>query len=257
MLINLLKSNQVLYLKILDSSLFNFISKLRNGTIYQIRNKVFNFYKEILKDYPNGKVVDIGASIGNLSYFFLKMGYKVLSIEGSPKRFNILTKRFKYSKNFNSLNLIISDKKGDIDFFENLNNPGLSSIDKKWKDITETNFNYVNKIITLTSDTLDNILKPLNNVVYLKIDVEGAEELVLKTLNIPVPIISIESNLPYYFVETKRCLEKFNTLSENYKYNYAINYKLVDNNWMTYNEIIEKISHINISIDIFARIPKS
>ncbi|MCC6721080.1 MAG: FkbM family methyltransferase [Bacteroidia bacterium] len=257
MIIKLIKSNQNFYLKIIDSYIFSIISKLRNGTIYKVRNKVFKFYNKILKDYPNGKVIDIGASIGNLSFYFLKMGFEVLAVEASPIRYNILTNRFKSNKNFTSLNTIISDKKEYIDFFENLHNPGLSSIDTKWIDITESKFNSKNQRITLPSDTLNNIIKPFKNIVYLKIDVEGAEELVLKTLHTPIPIISIEANLPYYMDETNRCLEKLNILSNKYQYNYAINYELIHNDWMTFNEIIVMISGINTSIDIFARIPKS
>jgi FkbM family methyltransferase len=256
MILEILKSKQSLYLKIIDSKVFGLVSKVRNGTIYKVRKKVFHFYNEMLKDYPVGTIIDVGASIGNLTYYFLKLRYRVFSIEASPKRFKVLSARFNSYSKFNALNSIVSDEKGIIDFYENSHNGGFSSINRKWVKITEEKFAAPSILMQLPSNTLNDIIRPYKDIVYLKIDVEGAEELVLSTLTTPIPIISIEANLPDYRDETLRCIEKINFISSDYQYNYAINYKLVENNWMNYNEIMLKVYLINESIDLFAKIPK-
>ena len=68
------------------------------------------------------------------------------------------------------------------------------------------------------STNLNNEIKLYGTPHYIKIDCEGAEELILKNLDYQIDIISFEANLPKFYDATVRIIDNLMT-----KFNYLIN----------------------------------
>lgn len=102
----------------------------------------------------------------------------VFSIEPQPKVFPYLLDNIQINniENIIPINIAISQDNGIIEFysFNYADDQSALLIDKQWK------FKMV-KILSLRLDSLLKILK-LNKIDFLKVDVEGAELLVLRSL---------------------------------------------------------------------------
>jgi FkbM family methyltransferase len=123
---------------------------------------------------------DIGANIGHLSILMAKKAKNglVISLEPSPRIFSYLLDNIQINrlKNIIPLNLAISEENGIKEFFTFTYADDQSAlvVDKDWKSEKY-------KVATLRLDELLKILR-ISKIDFLKIDVEGAELLVLKSL---------------------------------------------------------------------------
>ncbi len=123
---------------------------------------------------------DVGANIGHLSILMAKKASNglVFSIEPQPKVFAYLLDNIQINniENIIPINIAISEENGITEFysFNYADDQSALVIDKQWK------FKMV-KVLSLRLDSLLKILK-LNKIDFLKIDVEGAELLVLRSL---------------------------------------------------------------------------
>ena len=131
-------------------------------------------------DLKEGVFLDIGANVGKYSIMLGKrMGVdgRVLAFEPEPNNIKSLKKNIELNRvnNIDIIEKACSNSKGEIDFYLSSNNTGGHSITAK-----------TNNKITVQADTLDNILKErgVSRVDMVKIDVEGAEYLVLRGASI-------------------------------------------------------------------------
>lgn len=159
-----------------------------------------NLDKGILKSKGDANVyMDIGANIGWYSLCAIKAGYtSVVSIEANPDTFSSLRNNIKINKfdsKITALNLAISNEQkilGITDSASSDQNTILSSDPDAIKVFSVT----VDELITHLS---------INEKIYLKIDVEGAEHLVIEgaTASLSKGIISgisievVEKNKEY------------------------------------------------------------
>ncbi len=127
---------------------------------------------------PGMNVVDIGAHIGYYSLIAAKQvgpAGKVFSFEPEPKNFNLLSKnaRANGSKNIMTLNTALSDTSGTRELYLEKYNKGHHSFAKN---------PHSKEVITVKTETLDEALKQFGSakIDVLKIDVEGAEPVVLR-----------------------------------------------------------------------------
>ncbi len=133
-----------------------------------------NFFRSIVKEGMN--VLDIGANLGIYTLHALAAGCNVYCYEPTPKIFKILLDNigingFEPSGRAYAYNLAVSDTEGEMKFavYENLN--GHNTFFP-----SEAN----DKTIQVKTVSLDQHLAHLSRVDVAKIDVEGAEHLVLK-----------------------------------------------------------------------------
>jgi len=151
------------------------------GTNCQAFVKTGSSYEdEIITDLFNPQdnevVVDVGAHVGK---YTLKSGNlvgsngKIISLEPNPETYKILEKNIKLNKiNAIPLQLAVSNKKGTEKFYL-ADYRGKDSIIKDGSELGT---------LEVETDTLDNILHSLHlqKVDWIKIDVQGAEVLVLE-----------------------------------------------------------------------------
>jgi FkbM family methyltransferase len=149
------------------------------------------------KSVRHGEIIlDIGANIGYYSLLASKrIGNqgKVYAFEAAPETFRKLSANIQRNAMTNvvAINLAITNFRGTIDLhIADTRNTGMSSIAAFADESGET--------VTVPCDTLDNIANDhsLDRVDRIKIDVEGAEMMVLKgmenTLRKYTPVIHIE-----------------------------------------------------------------
>jgi FkbM family methyltransferase len=126
-------------------------------------------FKFVMKQIKNCKVfVDVGANIGGYSIRAAKY-CKVYAIEPLPRNYKILKINEKLNNvKINSFNLAASKEKGKIKLYYKLGAYGTPSIKRKQKEFVEVEMKPLDEIINEESIDL------------IKIDVEGAEDLVLE-----------------------------------------------------------------------------
>jgi|LakMenEpi03Aug12_release.lakeMendotaPanAssembly.Ray.scaffolds.fasta_scaffold583211_2 FkbM family methyltransferase len=126
----------------------------------------------------NGVLVDVGANVGDYTHFFLKNindDGKVYAIELSSETCNILNTKFRDNKNVTILNNAVSDNNDVINYYGDRDNICMNNI------IGYDMYLKENKVLgQVKAITLDELLKDEELINLIKIDVEGAELLVLK-----------------------------------------------------------------------------
>ena len=133
---------------------------------------------------------DIGANIGEWSLKNIKICKKIIALEPSITNYKILSENCK-NKNITCLNYAVSNEnKKEVDFYEQ---DCLSTINKNWLCSKESRF-YGTEYTKTTCETirLDKLLKQYGIPDLIKIDVEGAEDLVISSLTQKVKTVCFE-----------------------------------------------------------------
>lgn len=224
--------------------LLNNIIKYAHKKLKVIRSR--KFYRSFIN---KGDIVyDIGGNVGRKSDIFLSLGALVVCVEPQSACVEVLKKKFSASKNITIIEKAISDRNGFGEMFIS-NVSEVSTLSKQfieaYKDYPGINWNFIEKV-KLT--TLSNLLKSQGIPKYLKIDVEGYELNVLKTLPIPIQYISFEYNKPLKgnAIECIKFLSKY----PQYTYNFMIyeEMRFFLENWVNSNEIINFIHRLSPNI---------
>lgn len=137
-------------------------------------------------------LVDVGANQGVYTDFFKRLigdDGKIYTIELHPQTFKILTEKYLNEKNIILKNKAVSDKCGIVDFY--------LGVDSFTNNIIghDMNFKSNKKGGEIESITLDKLLENEERIKLIKIDVEGAEKLVLKGMEKTI------SKTDYIFIE--------------------------------------------------------
>ncbi|MFI5131418.1 MAG: FkbM family methyltransferase [Chitinophagales bacterium] len=204
----------------------------RREAIEQQRAEI-SFYKSFL---PACKLIfDIGANDGHKTTAFLALSDKVICCEPDGENFKLLRVRFRdQEKRVVIENMALSDKDGFAEM--HIHHPGsaFNTLSSKWmkllEDQGESRWNESIKFTrneTVQTTTLDQLIVKYGRPDFIKIDVEGFEEHVLKGLSLPVPYLSFETLVPDYNIELQNCLNAIEVLDRNAKYNFAANEKLI------------------------------
>jgi len=161
---------------------------IKERVIYGLSKKIkllerVEFYKRLFT--ANDLVFDIGANIGNRVDPFLKIGAKVVAVEPNPKLAKQLKK--KYGSKINLVQKLIGEKNGVIDLYIN-NTDALSSASKEFIEKTKlTNrfgelSNQFDQTVEVEVVSIDKLFTKFGYPVFIKIDTEGFEYIILKTL---------------------------------------------------------------------------
>ncbi|MBC5647870.1 FkbM family methyltransferase [Christensenella tenuis] len=131
-------------------------------------------FKEIVK--PGMTVVDVGANMGIYTLHALSAGCRVYSFEPTPEIYQLLCKNtqanwFTDPEVVHLYNLAVSDRAGVVNFGKCKNVSGHNSMFPE---------DGSDEIIQVKTVALDEQLKEVGKIDVVKIDVEGAEPLVVK-----------------------------------------------------------------------------
>lgn len=125
----------------------------------------------------NGTMIDVGAHVGSSLLPFARLGWRVLAFEAEENNFKELGINTKPFAKVEIINNLVSDIDGERKFYISPKHWGIHSIKPFHKTHTQS--------ITLNSVTLERAIREneIGHVNFLKIDVEGADFLVIKGFN--------------------------------------------------------------------------
>lgn len=136
---------------------------------------------------------DIGANRGDAVIAGLSKGYQVVAVEAAPLVFKELVKNFIYSAGVIPLKFAVSDEDNqNIEFYECVED-GLSTLNKDW--LTSESMPYNGKefrAIKVNTITIDTLAKIYGNPDLIKIDVEGAEDVVFAGMTKKYGMVTFE-----------------------------------------------------------------
>lgn len=128
----------------------------------------------------NDLIFDIGMHAGKDTEYYLQKGFRVVAVEANPSLIEAATKRFSGAINAGRLTLVpnaIAATKGEVKFFINQSNSAWSSIMQPWA-VRGKGF----EEIVVSSITPPDLFAKFGSPYYLKIDIEGADKLVVRAL---------------------------------------------------------------------------
>jgi FkbM family methyltransferase len=147
-------------------------------------------------------VYDIGLHKGEDTDFYLKKGFSVIAFEANPSLIEYCKARFQDAVREGRLHIIAGaiapDNSDDnVKFFLNRERPQWGTIDETWVTRND-NLGYKSDIISVKRIDILDIFESFDIPEYLKIDVEGADKLVLEALR------KIESRPRYISIESEK-----------------------------------------------------
>jgi FkbM family methyltransferase len=216
------------------------------------------FYSSLL---PGGALVfDIGANVGTMTTIFASLGAKVVAVEPNPdcvRHIELATSR----DAVNVLQAAVGERNGLAKLEVSDRKDKMSSLSKEWREaVSQRNQDYVgiwNRTLTVPMITLDSLVHRYGLPFYIKIDVEGYEEQVLKALSRCPPLLSFEFNR-MFLDPALRALDNgiFNELTFNYTLVDPVKFEL--QNWVDREELKKRILGSKYAPglgDIFVRNP--
>ncbi len=141
---------------------------------------VFNQRKEMV-------ILDVGANIGIVTQYMRTYAKKIYAIEPSSEHFEALkkNKEFNHWDNVEVFNLALADKNGKMILHQNQQNRTCHSLTLDYKQGGE-------EVETMRIDTFLEKNK-IKKVDFMKFDVEGAEEMILRSEGFKKAVSKIES----------------------------------------------------------------
>lgn len=138
-------------------------------------------------------IVDIGMHDGKDLFYYAKRGYNVIAFEANPEMCSMVAARLSETDvTADVRNLAISDTPGEATFFVNRFNTTWSSLDKELGNRREGSY----EITVQTCNLIDELSDVADQLYYVKIDIEGFDEIALgQVMNLDgfVPYISVEN----------------------------------------------------------------
>jgi len=204
---------------------------------------MISFYSPFIK--RGDLCFDIGASVGDKTRIFLKLGARVICVEPLKICVKMLYESFGHNKNVIIVGKAIGEKDGYgvlsicDDYYT------LSTLSNKWM----TDGKYATKFSWTRTQrvkitTLDNLIKLYGLPRFCKIDVEGFEENVLKGLTQKISYLCFEFHKEL-FDEMKKCIEHLSSLGS-LEFNFVLGEgaKLYLSEWISSDKLFEVLNSI-------------
>ena len=139
---------------------------------------------------------DIGANIGAWALHNLPSASTIVSVEASPSTYKELCERVKGAPSIKPLHFAISpSSESHVTFYHCNRASTLSTLDKEWLTSPESRFyDHRDSVqeIRVPTRSLDSLITEYGVPDLLKVDVEGAENVVLQSLTQKIPLLCFE-----------------------------------------------------------------
>jgi len=205
------------------------------------RRRMRDFYAAFVR--PGGTVFDIGANIGMYSEVFSELGAKVVAVEPNPYCCQVLD-RLARVRNVYVQRCAAGDVPGKTSLHV-CEDPGLSTVTDHWYEAAQQSPLHRDAKWTGTVEvevvTLDQLAARYGIPSFVKIDVEGFDDHVIRGMSFRPSALSFEFNREIPEV-AMRCLQA-PVLAEEYEFNYVrgLDMQLVSKSWIRAEELHDNI----------------
>nr|WP_296074301.1 FkbM family methyltransferase [uncultured Actinoplanes sp.] len=145
---------------------------------------------------PGDLVFDIGSHVGDRIASFRRLGARVVAVEPQPLCMRALEALYGADREVALVEAACGDSEGTVALHVNSRNPTVSTSSPEFPRAADGSRGWEDQVwdeeITVRSVTLDALIDRFGTPAFIKIDVEGYEDVVLAGLNRPVPALSFE-----------------------------------------------------------------
>lgn len=257
-----------LYHRLKTSSIHELYWKIAGKQWILAREKQIDFYRRLLPELSHGDLIfDIGANEGFKTDLFLRLGARVIAVEPDETNQSILQERFVKFRLIRRPLVIVGKAVSDKSATETMwiDGPGsaVNTLSQKWAGALKGNkarqtYGHYGldfaKQKTVETTTLEQLMSVHGVPTFIKIDVEGYELNVIRSLQRPVPYLSFEVNLPEFRPEGLECVEILGRLAAAGKFNYAVDCEegLALERWLSPDEFLHVLKQCRESaIEVF------
>jgi FkbM family methyltransferase len=166
---------------------------------------------------------DLGSHIGNRVDVLTSLGCKVVALEPHPFLASYLRRRFSANPDVVIDERAVNHSSGDATLHWSPRFLSVSSIEPGWVDSLQALRSHniaFTESQTVRTTTIGELIREYGEPRYCKIDVEGSDLAVIRSMPIPISIVSFE-HLPHRFDATAMSLAALSELAD-YRYNYFV-----------------------------------
>lgn len=202
-----------------------------------------NLYSQFAK--AGDLVFDIGANKGEHSKVMTKLGFKVIAVEPNPDYKERLSK-IAYAVE----SVGVASKSGVLNYHCFKETGHNTFMDYKLSDKFKEQIPL--RTIEVPIVTLKELIDKWGVPKFIKIDVEGFEYEVLKTLDVLIDYIAFEYT-PSEMKTANYCIAYLELLGYEFNYSKSIFHKLLSSKWLSGEDLIFNINKVNLFGMIYAR----
>jgi FkbM family methyltransferase len=171
----------------------------RSVWIYRVRDPARRRRMDVLNARfvrPGDLVFDVGSHVGDRVDSFLRLGCRVVAVEPQPALLALLRALYRRRRDVAIEPVALGDAQGELELHLNLPNPTVATGSTAFIAATAGAPGWQGQrwsartVVPLT--TLDALVARHGRPAFVKIDVEGFEDRVLRGLSFPVPALSFE-----------------------------------------------------------------
>jgi FkbM family methyltransferase len=257
-----------LYHRLRISRVHELYSRITHKHWILARAKQLDFYRRLLTELrPGDLIFDIGANEGFKTDLFLRLGARVIAVDPDDTNQAILREKFVKLRLIRRPLVMVGKAVSDKTTPETMwiDGPGsaVNTLSQKWATTLKGNkarhtcghcgLDFARQK-TVETTTLEQLMSTYGVPIFIKIDVEGYELNVIRSLQRPVPYLSFEVNLPEFRPEGLECVEILSRLASAGKFNYAVDCEqgLALERWQSANEFMDLLGQCTeSSIEVF------
>lgn len=194
-------------------------SRLMYDLVPGRRSRMLRFYAEMLQ--AGDLCFDVGAHLGSRTDALAAIGCRVVAVEPHPYLAAKLRRRFAGTRDVRVCELAVSDRAGEATLHYSPRYLTVSSLDSGWTEslqrVRPHNIRFSEQVVVATA-TLANLIDEHGVPRYCKLDIEGTDLAVLRSLSQPIAIVSFE-HLPPLLADTIAAVEALSNLAD-YRFNF-------------------------------------
>jgi FkbM family methyltransferase len=194
-------------------------------------------------------VFDIGANKGSKCGLFLKLGARVIAVEPDQKNQKVLREMFVEWRVFKKPIVIVpkavSSERGTAKMWVQDPGSAMNTLSPKWVLALKRDARCLGRsfefseTVDVESVTLQDLIETYGIPAFVKIDVEGHEVEVIRSLKSAVESLSFEVNLPEFRAEGEECVDLLESLAAKRGFNYSDDCTkgLCSDRWLSAKEV--------------------
>jgi FkbM family methyltransferase len=197
---------------------------------------------------PSDLVFDVGAHVGDRVSSFRRLGARVVALEPQPLMLRTLRLIHGRDQNVMLVPAAVASEVGEVTLHLNSRNPTVSTLSDAFMTEAFSADGWQEQVwdrsIRVPAVTLDRMIGAFGPPAFIKIDVEGFEDEVLRGLSQSVPALSFEFTTIARDV-AQRCIKALSALGP-YRYDVALgeSQMMTFGSWISASRMADHLEHL-------------